>query len=145
MPKTTIKKQTKKKEKTEPVAKMLDRTTSVKSKQVEDLVTFIIIADSPLHRMKSYGPVSLIQINKEKLIDYQIKSIKKSYKNYEIILCLGFESMKVEKYIRVKHKNINIRIVENQTYNQTNSCESLRIALNNTQNNKIFIIDLNRI
>ena len=51
--------------------------------------------------------------------------------------------MKVEKYIRLKHKNINIRIVENQTYSQTNSCESLRIALNNTQNNKIFIIDGN--
>lgn len=143
MPRTTVKKQVKRKTKAKPVAKKRDRTTSVKNKQVEELVTFIIIADSPLYRMKSYGPVSLIQIDKEKLIDYQIKSIKKSYKNYEIVLCLGFESSKVSKYIRSKHKNINIRIVENQSYNETNSCESLRISLNNTQNNKVFVIDGN--
>jgi len=33
--------------------------------------------------------------------------------------------------------------VENQSYNETNSCESLRISLNNTQNNKVFVIDGN--
>ena len=72
MPRTTIKKQTKKKSKTKPAVKRRDRTTSVKNKQVEDLVTFIIIADSPLYRMKSYGPVSLIQINKEKVYQMQL-------------------------------------------------------------------------
>lgn len=138
MPKTTVKK--KQTKRSNPQRK---RTTSVKPTQVQDLITFVIIADSPLYRMKSYGPVSLIQVDKERLIDYQIKSIKKSHKNYEIVLCVGFESVKVAKYIRSKYKNTNIRIVENQTYTNTNSCESLRIALNNIQNDKIFVIDGN--
>jgi hypothetical protein len=145
MPKTTVKKKQNKKTKVRSSPTQSNkRTTTVKNKQIEDdLITFIIIADSPLYRMKSYGPVSLIQIDQEKLIDYQIKSIKKSHKNYEIILCLGFESFKVAKYIRSKYKSTNIRIVENQTYTHTNSCESLRIALNNTCNDKIFVIDGN--
>lgn len=114
-------------------------------KQKQDLITFIIIADIPVYRMKSYGPVSLIEIKEKKLIDYQIEAIKKNYKKYEIIICVGFESNKVAKYIKNNYNRENIRIVENTRYNDTNSCESLRLALNNTLNDKIFIIDGNLI
>lgn len=109
----------------------------------EPLTSFIIIADSPNPRMRSYGPTSLLSINNTKLIDLQIKEIAKYFKNYEIILCTGFESEKITRYIKNKHKGINIRTVENQHYEYTNSCETLRLALNNINNDKIFILDGN--
>ena len=54
------------------------RTTLVKQsdKSSDELITFVLIADSPIYRMKSYGPASLMPINNYKLIDYQINSIK---------------------------------------------------------------------
>lgn len=107
------------------------------------LVTFILISDLPGYRMKSYGPAPLLNIKKRKLIDYQIKAITESFSNPEIVLCVGFESDKINKYVRQSYPDLNIRMVENQLFNQTNSCESLRLCLNNTNNDKIFVIDGN--
>jgi GTP:adenosylcobinamide-phosphate guanylyltransferase len=91
--------------------------------------------------MKSYGPTPLININGKCLIDLQIEIIKKCFTKYEIILCVGFDADKISKYIRSKHKNVNIRLIENQLYNSCNSCEAVRLAINNTLNNKILIFD----
>lgn len=107
----------------------------------EDLITIIILCDLPGYRMKSYGPTSLVHINDKYLIDLQIEAIKKSFSNYEIILCLGFDAEKVNKHIRHKYKNINIRIIENQVFHLCNSCEGIRLSINNTLNHKILIID----
>jgi NDP-sugar pyrophosphorylase family protein len=93
--------------------------------------------------MKSYGPPSLITIANHRLIDIQIEAIGKTFKYYEIILCVGFDAEKISKYVRNKYNNINIRIVENQLYNSSNSCESARLALNNTINDQILICDGN--
>lgn len=108
-----------------------------------DLISIILLCDSPGYRMKSYGPTSLISINGKKLIDLQIELINKTFNNNEIIICAGFEIDRIIKYIKTKHKKSNIRVVENQLYNNSNSCESLRIAINNTFNNKILICDGN--
>jgi NDP-sugar pyrophosphorylase family protein len=108
-----------------------------------DLVTIILLCDCPGYRMKSYGPPSLINIANHRLIDIQIDAISKTFKYYEIILCVGFDAEKISKYVRNKYNNINIRIVENQLYNSSNSCESARLALNNTINDQILICDGN--
>lgn len=105
------------------------------------LISIIILSDNPGYRMKSYGSIPLINIDGKHLIDIQIESIKRTFKNYEIILCVGFDADKIAKYISSKHKKINIRIVENQIFNNSNSCESVRLALNNTMNNNLLIID----
>jgi NDP-sugar pyrophosphorylase family protein len=107
----------------------------------DKLVSVIILSDNPGYRMKSYGAIPLITINEKPLIDLQIEAIKKTFKLYEIILCVGFDADKISKYIVQKHKKINIRIVENQLFNQSNSCESIRLALNNTLNDNLLIID----
>lgn len=112
-------------------------------KKEPDLITVILLCDYPGYRMKSYGPLPLIQIQDNRLIDLQINAIKTSIPNYEIILCVGFDSEKISKYIRYKYKNLNIRIVENQLFSQSNSNESARLGLNNTLNNKILICDGN--
>lgn len=108
-----------------------------------DLITIILLCDYPGYRMKSYGPLPLIQIQNSRLIDLQINAIKSSIPNYEIILCVGFDSEKISKYIRSKYKNTNIRMVENQLFSQSNSNEGVRLGLNNTLNNKVLICDGN--
>lgn len=108
-----------------------------------DLITIILMCDSPGYRMKSYGPLPLINIANKRLIDLQIQAIKQTFVNSEIILCVGFDAEKICKYVRTYYSKINIRIVENQLFNSCNSCESARIALNNTLNDKILICDGN--
>lgn len=113
------------------------------NKKQPELITIILLCDSPGYRMKSYGPLSLVTINNIKLIDIQIAAIKQTFTNFELIICLGFDSDKVCKYVRSKYTDINIRFIENQLYNSSNSCESLRLSLNNTFNNKVLICDGN--
>jgi hypothetical protein len=119
-----------------------------KNKKVQDnkkdqLITFIILCDMPGHRMKSYGSTSLVEINNCKLIDIQIKAISSFFKYYEIVICAGFDAENLSKYVQSKYKHKNIRIVENQLFNHYNSCESLRLCLNNITNDRIFIMDGN--
>jgi hypothetical protein len=121
------------------------KVSESEQEMVEELTSFILIADSPNPRMRSYGPTSLLNIRESRLIDMQIAEILKYFKNYEIILCTGFESDKITRYIKSKYKNINIRTVENQQFEETNSCETLRLALNNINNDSIFILDGNLI
>ncbi len=107
----------------------------------EDLISIIILSDSPGYRMKSYGSCPLITVNNKYLLDLQIEAIKNTYSNYEIILCTGFDSDKIAKYISKNYSSTNIRIVENQIFSNSNSCESLRLSLNNTLNDKILVIN----
>lgn len=125
--------------------KLLSKNVSNKkdSNKKTELVTVMLLCDSPGYRMKSYGPLSLVEINKTKLIDLQIQTIRSVFKNVEIIICLGFDAEKVCKHIRSKYLATNIRIVENQLFNSSNSCESLRICLNNTLNKRVLICDGN--
>jgi NDP-sugar pyrophosphorylase family protein len=119
-------------------AKKLNLSQQAKNKN-QDLVTVIILCDIELHRMKSCGPLPLIDINGKKLIDIQISSVRKYFKNVEIIICVANCSDKIYKYVKQKYKNLQIRIVENQNYNSSNSLESVRISLNNTMNNRVLI------
>ena len=104
-------------------------------------ISIVLLCDSPGYRMKSYGPLSLISIGNKKLIDIQINAIKNAFHNFELILCLGFDTDKVYRYIKSKYPQINIRIVENQLFNSSNSCEGLRLSLNNIYNENILICD----
>ena len=97
---------------TSPKRKRVSKTLNIGD--TSDLVTIILICDTPGYRMKSYGPPPLITIRGKKIIDHQIEAISQRIKNFEIILCVGFDSDKVAKYIRQSHVGLNIRIVENQ-------------------------------
>lgn len=107
------------------------------------IMTVILLCDSPGYRMKSYGPLSLISIGSKRLIDIQISAIKEAFKQFELVLCLGFDSEKVCRYIKSKYPKLNIRVVENQLYNSSNSCEGLRLSLNNICNDRVVICDGN--
>jgi choline kinase len=104
------------------------------------LVTCILLAENCGYRMKSYGPLSMIDIKGKTLLKRQIEAIKSCFFNYEIIISVGFESKKISNYIREKFPSDNIRIVENQIYLNSNCCESIRLCLNNTMNNRVLVI-----
>ena len=107
----------------------------------EDMYSFILLCDFAGHRLKTPNLYAPLLDYKMCLLDKQIKVINKKFKRNEILLCVGLESGKLIKYIDNKYPNQNIRIVENVNYLDSNSCESLRLALNNTYNKKLIIID----
>ena len=109
--------------------------------QCEDLVTVILLSENSGYRMKSYGPTPLLRLGGTTLLDTQISAIKSVFRNFELILCCGFDSEKIVKHVRDKYNKDNIRIVENQVYQNSNGCESARLCLNNTVNDKILLCD----
>jgi len=125
-----------------PTKKKVSKKTKVQKKRIRHkFVTVILLYDQYTRRMKAYGPTSLIPIKNSKLIDYHLRYISDVFPKNEIVICTGFNADRVEKYVRSNYPNQNIRIVENQIFEDTNSCESLRLCLNNTNNNNILIIN----
>lgn len=112
---------------------------SRKSNKIQEFVTVALLGENHGYRMKSYGPIPLIQLEDGKtLIEKQINAVKSTFANFEIILCAGFETSKIVSFIKHKFKNIDIRVVENQVHYNSNCCESARLCLNNTMNDKII-------
>ena len=107
--------------------------------KIDDFFTIIILGENHGYRMKSYGPLPLIKIYHQTLIERQINAIKETFINFEIILCTGYESTKTVNFIRERFPDINIRPVENQIHYNSNCCESTRLCLNNTTNDNIII------
>lgn len=105
-------------------------------------VSVVLVHDQPINRMKSYMPIALLQLDeKNTLLDLQIRAIEKKFSNYEIIITAGPHVEKIVKYIKSKYKNQKIRVVENTSCNDTTNAESIRLCLNNINNDKVFVID----
>lgn len=120
--------------------------TSTKPNKIKetDLITVILVYHSFVKRMKAFGNVAMIPISQnEKLIDRHIRQIKRQIKNYEIIISLGYDANKVQNYIYKRYRKENVRCIENTRYEVSGVCESLRLAINNTHNDKILIINGN--
>lgn len=106
----------------------------------EEKITIVLLAENYGYRMKSYGPISLIEIDGKTLLEHQVEAIKSVFLDSEIILCSGFETNKVYHFVQSKFPDsYNIRIVENQVYYHSNCCEGLRLCMNNTMNNRILV------
>lgn len=115
------------------------RSATVKVDKPNELVTVALLSENHGHRMKSYGPISLIKIGSKTLLEKQIDAIRNTFPNCEIIICAGFEASKTAHFIKSKFHDLNIRVVENQMHYNSNCCESARLCLNNTMNNKVLI------
>tara|TARA_R100001163_G_scaffold15543_1_gene14046 strand:+ start:1079 stop:1792 length:714 start_codon:yes stop_codon:yes gene_type:complete len=103
----------------------------------EKPISVIIPAAGMGYRMKSYGPTCLLNANKKQtLIQKTIDNIKKVLPYSDIIIVLGFESEKV-----IKNLPRHVRIVENNSYEETNIVESLRLGINNSVTENALIID----
>ena len=116
--------------------------TSVKNKQDKKITrdpTIVLMSVKPISRMKSYGPTQLLNLGDNCLIDIQIEAIKSVYQSFELIICCGFEADKVIKYVKNKYSNLNIKIIENQLYEQYNDSETLRLCLNAINTDSLLI------
>lgn len=105
----------------------------------KELITVVLLSENHGHRMKSYGPISLIKLGNKTLLEKQIETIKSTFANFEIIICSGFETFKTVNFIKSKFADLNIRIVENQMHYNSNCCESTRLCLNNTMNSRVLV------
>lgn len=114
------------------------KTSNIDEKK---LFTFMIIYDFAGLKVKGNMSTSLFVQQTLKDLDRQLKQIIKLNFNAEILLCVGLEADLVINHIQNKYKNFNIRIVENKEFDSNNSCESLRLLLNNAVNDKIIICD----
>ena len=110
-----------------------------KSAPKNHLVSVVLLSENYGYRMKSCGPISLVKVGNQTLLEHQLEAINQSFTNYEIILCTGFETEKVLNFIEVKCPQAPIRVVENQIYKVTNCCESTRISLNNISNDCVVV------
>jgi len=119
------------------------KTKAVKRRprKYEEFITIVLLHDQTINRMKRHSPTLFIDVGEQKLIDKQISAINKKFTNYELIISVGSSTSSVYSYIMDKYKNSTIRIVENKEYEDTNSCESARLCLHNTFNDKILFID----
>lgn len=99
----------------------------------------ILFSESHGYRMKNHGAVQLTKLKGTCLIDHQIKAIKGRFKNFSILLSCGFESSRIWKHVKRSYGHIDVRLIENPLYRTTNSCESIRLALMNTNAKNVFI------
>lgn len=116
------------------------KRSNQKTGKYDHFVTAVILSENHGYRMKSYGPLPMISINSRSVLERQVECIKAAFNNYEIIVCAGFESDRVARFVRNKFPNINIRVVENQIYLNSNCCESARLCLNNTGNTRVMFM-----
>jgi len=115
-------------------------TSPRSNREKEDYtITVVLLCGNAGHRMKSYGPTPLAKLGQLRLIDLQVASIARVFKDFEVVVCGGFGSDKIVKHLRDNYRGISIRFVENQLYEHSNCCESLRLSLNNIVNDKILV------
>lgn len=103
-----------------------------------DLITVIIFEKPSNARLKTIN-FPFIKVNGKSLLEKQIENINSVFKNCEIIFCCGNKSYKIFDYVR-KINNTNLRLIENQYFYESNCCESIRVSLNNTFNEKVLIL-----
>lgn len=97
----------------------------------------IILASDMGYRMKSYGPKCLLKTGEnESILFRQIRLIRQELPYSEITIVVGFEADKV-----IKHVSKDIRIIENQIFQRTNSVESVRLVVNNRRFEHLLILD----
>ncbi len=102
--------------------------TSIKKSQINMQDTAVVLLGAGIgSRIRSHEPRSLIKIENKTLIQHQVTTIRELFKEPEIISVVGCKAQKVIKKIRG-----DVRIVENQIYNDTNASESMRLAFNSS-------------
>jgi choline kinase len=99
-------------------------------------LSVIIPAAGPGKRMKSYGPKALIQLRDgETVISRQIRLIKQTYPNVDIVVVVGFEADKVCKELPK-----DVITVYNENYEETNVAYSINLGLTKVQNPASLIV-----
>jgi choline kinase len=95
----------------------------------------IILAAGVGARTRSYEPRCLLKYNNKTILDNQLEVIKNKFNNVEVSVVCGFDTPRMVKKISKQ-----ARIVENPNYENTNSGESLKLAVNNSMVDDILFL-----
>lgn len=95
----------------------------------------IILGGSHNPRLRNMGPKPTIQLPDSRyLLQHQLDILKRLFIPSEIILTVGYEAD------RIIEKKFDVRIIENQRYQDTGEVEELRLALNAVSCDRALII-----
>lgn len=108
-------------------------TRKIKREKVLDNVDTVILTAGIGARVKSYEPRGLLKFKNTTLVEHQIQTVNEVLPKSGLITVVGYDANKVIKKIWGKS-----RIVENQIFEDSNSGESLRIAINSSSANAIL-------
>lgn len=113
------------------------KITSSQKKSYNNLAdtTVAILSAGVGSRIKSYEPRSLIKIGSKTLLEHQISAVSQCFESPEIITVVGCRADKIIKKMRG-----DVRIVENQIHDSTNTSESMRLAFNNSMKNNFLFM-----
>lgn len=106
----------------------------------KEFVTIVLIYNARHYTKKSVDNIYMEKFGRYRLIDNQISSIDKIFREYEIIISVSSPASDLNYHIKSKHGDKNIRIVENLN-RDSNSCEDIRLCLHNSHNSKIMLVD----
>ena len=109
-------------------------TRKIKNKNEYPIQVIILCAGAGA-RTKSYEPRCLLKYNNESILDKQIAAIQKKFMKAEISVVGGIEGHKIIKKI-----GKSARYIENQIFDDSNSGESLRLAVNNSLIDNILFL-----
>lgn len=98
-------------------------------------IQVIILAAGLGSRTRSYEPRCLLKYNGKTILDNQIDIINSIFNKCEISIVCGFDINKI-----IRKVNKQARIIENQSYENTNNGESLKIAVNNSMLDNILFL-----
>lgn len=115
----------------------------IKNKNTDDPIFILLCAKKSNNRGYRNVPLTPVR-DKDLLIDIQIKTIRKKYRNSEIIIISGFEHNKLIDHIKFM-KYENIRIAENKNYKNSDTLDGWRFALNIALKSNTYIIHADRI
>jgi len=125
------------------LAKRHVTTAKKKSKKESRLVgkgeglSIIIPAAGMGHRMKSYGPKALIQLDsRNTIIERQIKILQKNYPKSEIFIVVGFEYEKIIK----KLDKYSVRFINNPIHENTNVLYSIGLAIQAINTKSVMLV-----
>jgi hypothetical protein len=104
------------------------------------LISVIILADKINRDKKSTNISYLSTVKNKSIIDIQLSYILENFKMTEIIISINNEQHDLLSHIKETHSSKNIRFVENYSANDTNDSESLRLCLNNINNDRVVVI-----
>lgn len=95
----------------------------------------VILAAGVGARTKSYEPRCLLRVGKKTILENQIEILTERFSKCDITVVGGCDINKIIKKI-----GKSARVVENQMFEQTNSGESLRLAVNNSLHDTIMFL-----
>ena len=95
----------------------------------------VILAAGVGARTKSYEPRCLLKYGNKIILDNQLEVLSETFEKAEISIVGGYDINRV-----IKKTGKRARIIENQLFNDTNSGESLRLAINNSLFDNVLFI-----